>query len=59
MQLVSTVEQPDEEEFHLRSFTVDDPRLWEPRPHLSREEMTIPGLTDEEWEEFHRIIAEL
>jgi hypothetical protein len=54
---VSTVaEQPDEGSLHL--FTIDDPRLWEFRSRLSREEFTIPDVTDEEWDSFHAIIAE-
>ena len=37
---------------------VDDPRLWDSRPKLSREEFVLEGLTDEEWDKFHKIIAE-
>lgn len=54
---VSTVERP-EEEHRLHLFKVDDPRLWEPRPRLSADEIAIEGLTDEEWDTFHAIIAE-
>lgn len=56
MGTVSSVEQSgDESQLHL--FTVDDPRLWEFRSQLSAEEFAIPGLSDEEWEAFHAIIA--
>jgi hypothetical protein len=46
-----------------KSFTstclrVDDPRLWEFRSRLSGEEFAVPGLTDDEWDSFHAIIAE-
>jgi hypothetical protein len=54
---MSSVEHHDEPD-HLRSFTVHDPRLWEPRSRLTDEEFTIPDLTDEEWDHFHAIIAE-
>jgi hypothetical protein len=54
---MSTIEQPNEDH-HLNLFTVDDPRLWEFRSRLTPEEFTIDGLTDEEWETFHAIIAE-
>lgn len=54
---MSTVEQHDgEPQLHL--FTVDDPRLWEFRSRLTAEEFAIPGLSDEEWETFHAILAE-
>lgn len=54
---MSTIEQHDEEpQLHL--FTVDDPRLWEFRPRLTAEEFAIPGVSDEEWESFHAILAE-
>jgi hypothetical protein len=53
---MSTAERPDEP--HLRFYTVDDPTLWDARPQLSREEFTIEGLSDEEWDTFHKIIAE-
>ena len=57
MMSVSTLEQPDEE-IHLNLFTVGDPRLWEFRSRLTKDEFTIPGLSDEEWDAFHAIIAE-
>jgi hypothetical protein len=57
MDVMSTVEESDEQ-YHLHLFTVDDPRLWEPRQRLSPEEIAIKGLTDEEWDAFHAIIAE-
>lgn len=46
------------EEPHLRSFTVDDPRLWEVRPQLSFEELAISDLTDEEREAFFAALKE-
>jgi hypothetical protein len=55
---MSTVEEPDDEEFRLHLFTADDPRLWEFRSRLTAEEFAIPGLTDDEWDSFHAIIAE-
>ncbi len=57
MIVVSTAERPDAEH-RLHLFEVGDPRLWEPRPRLSPEEIAIEGLTDEEWDRFHAIIAE-
>jgi hypothetical protein len=58
MTVMSVVEEPDEE-YRLHLFTVDDPRLWEPRKRLSGDEIAIQGLTDEEWDTFHAIIAEV
>jgi len=46
------------EEAHLNLFSVDDPRLWEFRSQLDDQEFSIPDLSDEEWENFHRIIAD-
>lgn len=46
----------DEPRLHL--FTIDDPRLWEFRSRLSDEDFAIPGLTDEDWDTFHAIVAE-
>lgn len=54
---MSSAERPEDGSC-LRSFTVDDPRLWDSRPQLSREEFVLDGLTDEEWDAFHKIIAE-
>jgi hypothetical protein len=54
--VVSIAEHPNEP--HLRRYTVDDPALWDARPQMSREELTIEGLSDEEWDTFHKIIAE-
>ena len=56
---MSTVEEPDDEEFRLHLFTADDPRLWEFRSRLTAEEFAIPGLTNDEWDSFHAIIAEV
>lgn len=42
----------------LHLFSVDDPRLWEFRSRLDDQEFGIPDLGDDEWEDFHRIIAE-
>jgi hypothetical protein len=53
---VSAVEHPEEPK--LRLFTVDDPRLWEPRPHLTPEQFALEGISDEEWDAFHAAIAE-
>jgi hypothetical protein len=53
---VSVAEHPEEP--HLRSFTVDDPRLWEVRPQLSFEELAIPDVTDEERDAFYAALAE-
>jgi hypothetical protein len=54
---MTTADQRDEEpQLHL--VTVDDPRLWEFRSRLSDEEFAIEGLSDEEWDTFHSIIAE-
>jgi hypothetical protein len=47
------------EEPKLRSFTADDPRLWDPRPHLTPEEFALEGISDEEWDAFHAAIAEV
>jgi hypothetical protein len=47
-----------EEEVHLHLFTVDDPRLWEFQSRLDDQEFAIPDLSDEEWDDFHAIIAE-
>jgi len=55
---MSTVGEHADEELPLHGFTVDDPGLWEFRRRLTDEESAIPGLTDEEWELFHAIIAE-
>ena len=55
--VTTTAEEPDGES-HLHLFTLDDPGLWQFRSRLSREEFTIPDLTDEEWDSFHAIIAE-
>jgi hypothetical protein len=53
---VTSAEQHDQEpELHL--FTVDDPRLWEFRSRLSGDEFAIDGLSDDEWDTFHEIIA--
>lgn len=46
------------EEYCLHLFTVDDPRIWQPRRRLSPDEIAIEGLTDKEWETFDAIIAE-
>jgi hypothetical protein len=54
---VSSVEQNDQVP-HLHLFTVDDPRLWDFRSRLAPEEFTIPGLSDQEWDTFHAIIAD-
>ena len=54
---VSIVEHPEEPK--LRSFTTDDPRLWDPRPHLTPEEFALEGISDEEWDAFHAAIAEV
>jgi hypothetical protein len=54
---MSAVEHPNDDAL-LHLFTVDDPRLWEFRSRLTPEEFAIDGLTDEEWDTFHAIIAE-
>ena len=54
--VMSTAERPDSEP-GLRSFTVDDPRLWEPRPQLSPDEFALEGVTDEEWDAFYAALA--
>jgi len=46
------------EEAYLHLFTVDDPRLWEFQSRLDEREFTIPDVSDEEWDNFHAIIAE-
>jgi hypothetical protein len=55
---MSTVEGSDGEQYHLHLFTVNDPQLWEPRHRQSPEEIALEGITDEEWDTFHAIIAE-
>lgn len=57
MKRLSTAHHPQEKR-RPRSLSVDDPRLWDSRPQLSREEFTLEGLSDEEWDAFHKIIAE-
>jgi hypothetical protein len=52
---VSTLEGPGEE-YRLRLFSVDDPRLWLPRSQLNDAEFA--DVADEEWDEFHRILSE-
>lgn len=54
---MSVLERPDDAP-HLRSFTVDDPRLWDARPQLSFEELKLEGLTDEEWDAFYAALDE-
>lgn len=54
---VPVLERPDDEP-GLRSFTVDDPRLWEPRPQLSPDEFALEGVTDEEWGAFYAALVE-
>jgi hypothetical protein len=54
---VSSAER-HEKEAHLHLFTVDDPRLWEFQSRLDEREFAIPGVSDEEWDSFHAIIAE-
>ncbi len=51
--------EPHDEEGELHLFTVDDPRLWEFRSRLTPEEFAIPDLSDEEWDTFHTILAEV
>lgn len=50
------VEQPEEP--HLRLFTAEDERLWESRPRLRAEELTLEDVTDEEWDAFYAALAE-
>jgi len=47
-----------DEEAHFHLFTVDDPRLWEFQSRLDEREFTISDVSDEEWDNFHAIIAE-
>jgi hypothetical protein len=58
MESVTQVNRTETDEPRLRSFTVDDPRLWDDRPRLSFAELTIEGVTDEEWDAFYAALAE-
>ena len=42
----------------LRSFTVDDERLWDSRPRLTPEEFALEDVSDEEWDAFYAALAE-
>lgn len=54
---MSTVEQRDDEP-RLHLFTVDDPRLWEFRSRFSNDDFALDGVTDQEWDAFHAVIAD-
>lgn len=56
MGVSSAEHHEDEPRLHL--FTVDDPRLWEFQSRLDAQEFAIPDVSDEEWDDFHAIIAE-
>jgi hypothetical protein len=53
---MSVVEHPEEPK--LRLFTVDDPRLWDARPHLTPEQFALEGVSDDEWDAFHAAVAD-
>lgn len=53
---MSVVEHPGEP--RLRLFSVDDPHLWDARPHLSPEQFALDGLSDNEWDAFHSALAD-
>ena len=53
---MSVVEHPEEP--HLRTFTVDDSRLWESRPQMALTDLVIEGVSDEEWDAFFAALAE-
>ncbi len=55
---MSTIAEEPDGEPHLHLFTLDDPRLWQFRSRSNHEELTIPDLSDEEWNSFHAVIAE-